>query len=92
VTQGRKFSPHRPAVDRIAEQLLDKFPHMIAPGIEQRALVLFEKAGELSDVGLIGRDGKRRQALFDFQIVEEPFDSSIIGGGRHAISMRVIGR
>ena len=76
MTQGRKFPPHRPAINRIAKQLLDEFPNVIALGIEQRALALLQKGGELSNVGLVGRNGKRRQALFDFQVVEEPFETT----------------
>ena len=78
MAQGRKLASHGAAVNRIAEQLLDEFAHVVALGIEQRALALFQKTGELPDVGGVGRDGKRRQSLFDFQIVEEPLDHASI--------------
>ena len=64
---------------------------MVALGIEQRALVFLQKAGELPDVGGIGRDGERRQTLFDLQIVEETVDHAGVGCGRHKPSMRIIG-
>ena len=83
MTQGRKFPPHRPAVDRIAKQLLDELPNVIAPGIEQRALALLQEGGELPYVGLVGSDGKRRQTLFDFQVVEKPIDNSMRWQRRH---------
>ncbi len=78
MAQGGKLASHRAAVNRIAEQLLDELAHMVALRIEQRALALLQKTGELPNVGGVGRDGKRRQSLFDLQIVEEPFDHASV--------------
>ena len=64
VAQRRELSSHRAAIDSIPEQLLDKFTHMVALGIEQRALVFFQKGGELSNVGGVGGNGQRCQILF----------------------------
>ena len=78
MTQSRKLASHRAAVNRIAEQLLDELAHMVALRIEQRALALLQKTGELPNVRGVGRHGKRRQSLFDLQIVEEPFDHASV--------------
>ena len=84
VAQRRKLASHRTAIHGIAEQLLDELAHVVALGIEQCALVLLEKAGELSDVGGVGRDGERRQTLFDLQIVEESVDYAGVGFRGHS--------
>ena len=92
VTQRREFPSYRTAIHGIAKQLLDKFAHMVALGIEQRAFVFFEKSSELSNVGGIGGNSQRRETLFDLQIVDEIHRGHArIGCGRHKPSMRVIG-
>ena len=78
MAQSGKLASHRAAVNRIAEQLLDELAHMVALRIEQPALALLEKADELPNVRGVGRNGKRRQTLFDLQIVEEPFDHASV--------------
>ncbi len=84
--------PTERAIDGIGEQLLDELAHMVALGIEQRALMLLEESGELPDVGGVGRDREWRQTLLDLQIVEETGKYAGVGFGRHRLSMRVIGR
>ena len=92
MAQRRKLASNGSPVNRIGEQLLDEFAHMIALGIKQRAFLFFQESSELANVGRIGHDSERRQALLDFQIVEESGDYAGVGFGGHMLSMRIIGR
>ena len=79
MTQGRELPSHRPAIDSIAEQLLDEFAHMVALGIEQRAFVFFQEGSELPDVGGVGSNSQRRETFFDLEIVAETIEDTGIG-------------
>jgi hypothetical protein len=63
--------------------LLDEIPHIVTPGVQQRAPVLRKEFGELADVGGVRRNGEWRKSLLDFQIIEKMGKHTGIGFGRH---------
>src|SRR6202022_3776308 len=83
MAESRKLAPYRSAVHRMGKQLLDKSANMVAPGVQQGALLLLQELVKLRNVRRIGRDGQRRQSLLDLQIIEKPANHGRAGVGRH---------
>ena len=55
MTQRRKLAPHAAPVHLMRKKLLQKFAHIIAPGSQQKPLVLLQELGKLQDVGAYRR-------------------------------------
>ena len=72
MAQCGKLPSNRPSVHRVGEELLNEVADIVAAGMKQRTLALFQEFGELSDVAGIGPDTERRQPLFNLEIVEKP--------------------
>ncbi len=91
VSQGGELARHRTSVDMVGEEMVEKVAHVLPPRSAERPFL--QEAGELGDVARVGCDGERRQPLLDLEVVDKR-DEFLRDGlaGRHAASMRVIGR
>ena len=91
VAQGRELARHRTSINMVGKEMVEEVAHVLPPRAAERPLL--QEAGELGDVARVGRDGERRQALLNLQVIDErgEFLRDGLAGG-HAASMRVIGR
>src|SRR6266478_174137 len=95
MTKRGELPPHAAAIHLMGKKLLQKLAYLIAPRGEQQPFALFQKLGELTNIGCVGGNRKRRQSLLDPQIVEKSGEHRRIGIRSHQqkeISMRVIGQ
>jgi hypothetical protein len=92
VSQRGELARHRAPVHLLGEEVVEEVAHVRAARRGQGAAALLEELGELADVAAVGGHAQPRQPLFYLQVVEEGGQQTLIGGGRHERSMRVIGR
>lgn len=70
---------------------MHEIPNVNATRGEQVVFSFLDEFGKLADVGGVRRERERRQAFFDFQVIEKIGEDPGLGGVGHTLSMSVIG-
>jgi len=83
MAQRRELTPHTAAIDLMRKKLLQKITDVGTARRQERTFIFFQEFRELADIGSVSTRSKRRESLFDFQVVEKTRKHAGVGIRSH---------